>query len=160
MVIGYKVLSVLWSNFGPNLWSQIEIYTIDYVLEIWSFLIYCQFLPGPTSRTIYMEPSVIVHWVPLIWSSDIRSFRCYGQFYAGPICQWLLSKIYWKDGHSGFMVKFCLVPPWNIYPESSVLHSSPLWHLCPAHYSLPRPASPSAVVGVSYLHPHLLARSD
>ena len=117
-------------------------------------------LPGPTSRTIYMEPSVIVHWVPLIWSSDIRSFRCYGQFYAGPICQWLLSKIYWKDGHSGFMVKFCLVPPWNIYPESSVLRSSPLWHLCPAHYSLPRPASPSAVVGVSYLHPHLLARSD
>ena len=25
-----------------------------------------------------------VHWLPVIWSPDIRSFRLYGQFLVGP----------------------------------------------------------------------------
>ena len=47
MVFGYKVFSVLWSIFGPNLRSN-EIYEKFFFSEIWSFWLYGQFLPGPT----------------------------------------------------------------------------------------------------------------
>ena len=43
MVVGYKVLSVLWSIFGPNLRSQTQFLQS----EIWSFQFYGQFLSGP-----------------------------------------------------------------------------------------------------------------
>ena len=49
-----------------------------------------------------------IHWVPLIWSSDIRSFRFYGQYFDpiyGP--KWNLYKRFFrKYGHFGFMVNF------------------------------------------------------
>ena len=64
-----------------------------------------------------------IHWVPLIWSSDIRSFRFYGQYFHpiyGP--KWNLYKRFFrKYGHFGFMLNFYLVPTWTIYPGPSVL---------------------------------------
>ena len=69
-------------------------------------------------------PLFIVHWVPLISSAYIRSFRFYDQF--GPKQNGLLyNRLFRKKGHFGVMVNFCLVPMWNIYPESSVSRVEP-----------------------------------
>ena len=42
-----------------------------------------EFLPNKINLDHRFERQ-IVHWLPVIWSPDIRSFRLYGQFLVGP----------------------------------------------------------------------------
>ena len=56
MVFGYKVFSVLWSNFWLKFMVQNVIYTLDFS-EIWSSQLYGIVCLVPT-WTMYPEPSV------------------------------------------------------------------------------------------------------
>ena len=59
-----------------------------------------------------------IHRVLLIWSSDIRYFRFYGQILPGPVPNEIYTIYYF-----GNMLISALwsIPPWNIHPEPSVL---------------------------------------
>ena len=70
-------------------------------------------------RDLSLLVDIHVHSVPFKWSSDVRSFWLYGQFFVpiyGPKRN-LCNRFFPKYGHSGFMVNFYLVQTWTIYQE-------------------------------------------